>query len=68
MCMLNHEDENFRFVARNSLQKRNVPRSNDQNNFLGYKVKVTGYIDAHVNGGFGTMSGWPQLHRILKKL
>ena len=50
------------------MQKRNIPRSNDQNNFLGYKVKVTGYIDAHIKGGLGTISDWPQFHMILKKL
>ena len=70
--MLNHDDENIRYVARNSLrldmEKRNISRSEEGNNFLGYKVKENGLLDTHIKGGFGTVSDWPQLHRLLKKL
>ena len=70
--MLDHEDENIKYVARNSLildmLKRSVPRSEEEPNFLGYKIKANGYLDTHIKGGFGTSSDWPHLHRTLQKL
>ena len=70
--MLNHTDENIRFVARNSfnidMSKRNIPRSETDNNFLGYSVKENGNLDTRITGGFGTISDWPHLHRLLRKL
>ena len=44
--MLNHENENIRFVARNFLQldmkKRGVNRTTDDDNFLGFACENTG--------------------------
>ena len=43
--MLNHENENIRFVARNSLQldmkKRGVNRTTDDENFFGFACEST---------------------------
>ena len=50
------------------MNKRNIPRSDLDNNFLSYSVKENGNLDTHIIGGFGTISDWPQLHRLLRKL
>ena len=72
ILMLNHADQNIRFVARYSfsldMKKRNIPRSELYNNFLGYNVKENGNLDTRITGGFGTISDWPQLHRLLRML
>ena len=63
--MLNHENENIRFVARNSLQldmkKRGVNRTADDENFLGFACENTGKLKTNIKGGFGVQSDWPQL-------
>ena len=63
--MLNHENENIRFVARNSLQldmkKRGVNRTTDDENFLGFACENTGKLKTNIKGGFGVQSDWPQL-------
>ena len=55
--MLNHPDNNFRFIARNSLsldfKKRGIPRTEADRNFLGYTIKDNGLLDTHIEGGFG---------------
>ena len=63
--MLNHENENIRFVARNSLQldmkKRGVNGTTDDENFLGFACANTGKLKTNIKGGFGVQSDWPQL-------
>ena len=63
--MLNHENENIRFVARNSLQldmkKRSVNRTTDDENFLGFACEITGKLKTNIKGEFGVQSDWPQL-------
>ena len=70
--MLNHNDENFRFVARKSFEidmtKRGVLRSDAENNFLGYNLKESGHLDTNIKGGFGVQSDWPQLCLLARKL
>ena len=63
--MLNHPDNSFKFIARHSLaldfMKRGIPRSQADNNFLGYSVKENGMLETHIKGGFGVQPDWPQL-------
>ena len=65
--MLNHENENIHFVARNSLQldmkKRGLNRPTDDENFLGFAYENTGKFKTNIKGGFGVQSDcdWPQL-------
>ena len=63
--MLNHENENIRFVARNSLhldvKKRGVNRTTDDENFLGFACENTEKLKTNSKGGFGVQSDWPQL-------
>ena len=71
--MLNHSNENIRFVARNSLElhmkKRGVVRSRTENNFLGYAVKENGLLlDTNLKGGFGVKSDWPHLNHLTQKV
>ena len=72
LAMLNHKEENFRFVARNSLQldmnKRGVSRTTNENSFLGFKQKENGTLDTHIKGGFGASSDWPTLSLLLYKI
>lgn len=60
---LNHPDNNLKFIARHSLaldfMKRGIPRSQADNNFLGYSVKENGMLESHIKGGFGLQSDWP---------
>ena len=50
--MLNHSNENIRFVARNSLElnlkKGGVVRSRTEKDFLGYAVKENGLLDTNI--------------------
>ena len=61
--MLNHSNENIRFVARNSpeldMKKKRAVRSTTKNNFLGYAVKENGLLETNIKGGFGVKSDWP---------
>ena len=70
--MLNHQDENLRFIARNSLEidfnRRGIKRSTARNNFLGYACKTNGDLETNIRGGFGLISDWPHLHHIAVKL
>ena len=70
--MLNHPDNNFRFIARNSLsldfKKRGIPRTEANRNFLGYTIKDNGLPDTHIKGGFGVQSDWPQLFHLVTKI
>ena len=50
------------------MNKRKIPRSVENNNFLGFSVKENGQLETHITGGFGTTTDWPYLHRTLKKL
>ena len=58
--MLNHEDDNIRYVARNSLSldfnKRGAKRSIQDNNFLGFNTTASGNLETYVKGGFGVQS------------
>ena len=69
LAMLNHVEENFCFVARNSLQldmnKHRVSRTTNENSFLGFKQKENGTLDTHIKGGFGASSDWPTLNLLL---
>ena len=55
--MLNHEKENIRFVARNSLEldihKRNILRVHHGRNCLGFEIKDDRKFLTKVTGGFG---------------
>ena len=70
--MLNHPDNNFKFIACHSLaldfMKRGIPRSQADNNFLGYSVKENGMLETHIKGGFGVQSDWPQLFHLVQKI
>ena len=70
--MLNHPNENLRFIARNSLEidlkKRGIKRSTENGNFLGYECKSNGDLATNIKGGFGLISDWPHLHHICAKL
>ena len=47
--MLNHENHDFRYAARNSLKldmlKRGVPLSESPSNFLGYETSDNGFLN-----------------------
>ena len=66
--MLNYPNENFRFIARNSLEidfnKRGIKRSTENGNFLGYECESNGDLATHIKGGFGLISDWPHQHHI----
>ena len=70
--MLNHPDNYFRFITRNSLsldfKKRGIPRTESNRNFLGYTIKDNGLLDTHIKGGFGVQSDWPQLFHLVTKI
>ena len=70
--ILNHPDNNFKYIARHSLaldfMKRGIPRSQADNNFLGYSVKENGMLETHITGGFGVQSDWPQLFHLVQKI
>ena len=70
--MLNHLDNNFRFIARNSVsfdfKKRGILRTEANRNFLGYTTKDNGLFDTHIKGGFGVQSDWPQLFHLVTKI
>ena len=63
--MLNHVDDNIRYVARKSLEldmkKRGVKRTTRDPQFLGYQCKEDGKLKTNVKGGFGVISDWPHL-------
>ena len=54
--MLNHSNENIRYVART------------ENNFLGYAVKENGLLDTNIKSGFGVKSDWPHLNHLTQKV
>ena len=70
--MLNHQDINIRFIARHSLKiemkKLGVMHGNENTGFLGFAVKKNGPLGTHVRGGFGVISDWPQLQRLIYSL
>ena len=70
--MINHSDENFRYIARNSLHldfnKRGIPRTEGESNFLRYAINENGLLDTHIKGGFGVQSDWPQLVTLVEKI
>ena len=70
--MLNHPDNNFRFIPRNSLsldfKKRGISRNEANRNFLGYTIKDNGLLDTHIKGGFGVQSDWSQLFHLVTKI
>ena len=72
ISMLNHEEENIRFVARNSLEldmhKRNISRVHHGRNCLGFEIKNDGKFSTKVKGGFGAASDWPHLNLLACKV
>ena len=60
LAMLNHQEVNIRFVARNSwrlyMEKRGVRRSSEECNFLGFKCNNKGIIETNIKSGFGIPS------------
>ena len=70
--MLNHEEENIRSVARNSLEldmhKRNISRVHHGRNCLGFEIKNDGKFSTKVKGGFGVASDWPHLNLLACKV
>ena len=72
LAMLNHQEVNIRFVARNSLrldmEKHGVRRSSKERHFLGFKCNNKGIIETNIKGGFGVASDWPHLNKLAGKL
>ena len=70
--MINHSDENFRYIARTShhldFNKRGIPRTEGDSNFLGYSINENGLLDTHIQGGFGVQSDWRQLFTLVEKM
>ena len=68
--MLNHNEEIFKNIARESLKldmkKRGINTSNAVNNFLGYEVNNDHYLVSKTN--FGCKTEWMELNRYCKKL
>ena len=71
ISMLNHQEENIRFVARNSLEldmhKRNISRVHHGRKCLGFDIKDDGKFSTKVKGGFGVASDWPHLNLLACK-
>ena len=70
MKMLNHNEEIFKNIARESLKlgmkKRGIKTSNAVSNFLGYEVNNDHYLVSKTN--FGCKTEWMELNRYCKKL
>ena len=70
--MLNHENDNIRYVARNSLSldfnKRVAERSIEEYNLLGFSTTAKDNLKTHFKGGFRDKSDWPQLCHLLSKV
>ena len=68
--MLNHNEEIFSNIAKNALKldmkKRGVSESHENNNFLGYKVKVNGFLATTTK--YGCDSDWHDLNVYARKL
>jgi len=68
--MLNHNEETFKNIARESLKldmkKRCIKTSNSDNNFLGFEVNHDGFLVSETN--FGCKTEWMELNRYCKKL
>ena len=68
--MLNHDEDIFKNIAKNSLtldmSKRGVLDSIEQNNFLGFKVKNNGFLETTTK--YGCNSDWHDLHVYSRKL
>ena len=68
--MLNHEVQDFRDIARDSLQldmkKRGVKNTCNENNFLGYELGDDGFLKCDTK--FGCQSDWPEMVRYSRKL
>ena len=68
--MINHSEKFFRCIARNSLyldlNKRGIPRTEGENNFLGYSINDNGLLDTNIKGGFSVQSDCPQLFKLVK--
>ena len=72
ISMLNHEEDNIRSVARNSLEldmhKRSISRVHHGRNCLGFEMKDDGKFSTKVKGGFGVASDWPHLNLLTCKV
>ena len=72
ISMLDHKEENIRFVARNSLEldmhKRNISRVYHGRNCLGFEMKNDGKFSTKVKGGFGVATDWPHLNLLACKV
>ena len=70
--MLNHVDDNIRYVARNSLEldmkKRGVKRKTRDPQFLGFECKEDEKLKTNVKGGFEVISDWPHLCHMVTKV
>ena len=70
--MLNNDNDNIKYVARNSLSldfsKRGAQRSTEENNFLSFKMTASGNLETHVKGGFAVQSDWHQLCHLVSKV
>ena len=70
--MLNNVNDNFKYIARHSLEldmkKRGVRRSAESRNFLGFACDESGKLQVNIKGGFGVSSDWPHLCRLVRKL
>lgn len=68
--MLNHPQLQFKNIARQSLnldmEKRKVVATDNDMNFLGFKISEDGYLNSRTN--FGCQSDWPDLLRYARKL
>ena len=70
--MLNYENQNIQYVARNSLglyfAERGAGPSVDDRNFSGFKTNASGHLETNVKCGFGVQSDWPQLCYLVEKV
>ena len=69
--ILNHNVDNFRFLARESLKldmnKRNIKLAeNSESSFLGYELNENGFLNC--KNTFGCQSDWLELSRYVRKI
>ena len=70
--MINHSDKNVRYTARSLLyldfNKRGIPRTERESNFLRCAINENGLPDTHIKRDFGVQSDWSQLFTLVNKV
>ena len=63
VTMIDYSDENFRHIVRNPLyldfNKRGIPRTEGENNILGYALNENVLLNTHITGGLFVQLDWP---------